>query len=228
MQDRYAFESYRRAEEAQKNGWFDDEIVPIQVQLKDPKTGEVKSVTLTKDEGPRWGTTYEALAKIRPAFSQWGTRSTGGNSSQVTDGAAAVLLMKRSMAEALGQPIMAKFVGATVAGLAPRIMGIGPSIAIPKLLTKVNISIDDVDVIELNEAFASMAVYCLNKLNIDHSKMNIRGGAIALGHPLGCTGARQVVTGLSECRRQKKKILLTSMCIGTGQGMAGLFVNEQL
>jgi acetyl-CoA acyltransferase 1 len=228
MQDRYAYESYRRAEVAQKNGWFDDEIVPITTTIKDPKTGEEKTVTLTKDEGPRWGTTYEALAKIRPAFTQWGDRSTGGNSSQVTDGAAAVLLMKRSMAEALGQPIMAKFVGATVAGLAPRIMGIGPSIAIPKLLGKLNITVDDVDVIELNEAFASMAVYCLNKLNIDHSKMNIRGGAIALGHPLGATGTRQVVTGLSECRRQKKKILLTSMCIGTGQGMAGLFVNEQL
>jgi acetyl-CoA acyltransferase 1 len=228
MQDRYAAESYRRAEVAQKNGWFDDEIVPIKALVKDPKTGEEKEVTLTKDEGPRWGTTYEGLSKIRPAFSQWGTRSTGGNSSQVTDGAAAVLLMRRSVAEALGQPIMAKFVGATVAGLAPRIMGIGPSVAIPKLLAKYNLSMDQIDVIELNEAFASMAVYCLNKLGIDHSKMNIRGGAIALGHPLGCTGTRQVVTGLSECRRQKKKILLTSMCIGTGQGMAGLFVNEQI
>ncbi|KIW08706.1 uncharacterized protein PV09_00653 [Verruconis gallopava] len=228
MQDRYAYESYRRAEIAQKEGWFDDEIVPITTEIKDPKTGEMKTVTLTKDEGPRWGTTYEALSKIRPAFPQFGNRSTGGNSSQVTDGAAAVLLMRRSMAERLGQPIMAKFVNATVAGLAPRIMGIGPSIAIPKLLKKLQITLDDVDVIELNEAFASMAVYCLNKLNIDHTKMNIRGGAIALGHPLGATGARQIVTGLSECRRQKKKILLTSMCIGTGQGMAGLFVNEQL
>jgi len=228
MQDRYAYESYRRAEVAQKNGWFDDEIVPITTEITDPKTKEKKTVTLNKDEGPRWGTTFENLSKIRPAFSQWGTRSTGGNSSQVTDGAAAVLLMKRSMAEALGQPIMAKFVGATVAGLAPRIMGIGPSIAIPKLMSKLSISLDDVDVIELNEAFASMAVYCLNTLNIDHSKMNIRGGAIALGHPLGATGTRQIVTGLSECRRQKKKVLLTSMCIGTGQGMAGLFINEQV
>jgi len=228
MQDRYAFESFKRAEIAQKNDWFADEIVPITTKIKDEKTKEEKTVTLTKDEGPRWGTTYEALAKVRPAFTQWGDRSTGGNSSQVTDGAAAVLMMKRSMAEALGQPIMAKFVGATVQGLAPRIMGIGPSVAIPKLLSKWNISLDDVDVIELNEAFASMAVYCLNTLNIDHAKMNIRGGAIALGHPLGATGTRQIVTGLSECRRQKKKILLTSMCIGTGQGMAGLFVNEQL
>jgi acetyl-CoA acyltransferase 1 len=247
MQDRYATESYRRAEVAQKEGWFEDEIVPITTIVKDPKTGEEKTVVLTKDEGPRWGTTFEALQRIKPAFMPHGDRSHGGNSSQVTDGAAAILLMKRSLAESLGQPIMAKYVGATVAGLAPRIMGIGPSVAVPKLLTKFNLNINDIDVIELNEAFASMAVYCLNKLNIDHAKMNIRGGAIALGHPLGATGTRQIVTGLSECRRQKKKILLTSMCIGTGQGklqcsthfnledisnkilgMAGLFVNEQL
>jgi acetyl-CoA acetyltransferase family protein len=227
-QDRFATESYRRAEVAQKAGWFDDEIVPIQVKIKDPKTGEEKQATLTRDEGPRHGTTYEALSKIRPAFMPHGDKSTGGNSSQVTDGAAAVLLMKRSRAEQLGQPIMGKFVGATVAGLAPRIMGIGPSVAIPKLLSKYNLSLDDIDLIEINEAFASMAVYCLETLKIDHSKLNVRGGAIALGHPLGCTGARQIVTGLSECRRQKKKILLTSMCIGTGMGMAGLFVNEQV
>ncbi|TGO49935.1 hypothetical protein BOTNAR_0411g00030 [Botryotinia narcissicola] len=228
QQDKYAAESYQRAERAQKAGWFDDEIVPIVAEVKDPKTGEVKKVTLTKDEGPRYGTTFESLNKIRPAFPAYGDRSTGGNSSQVTDGAAAVILMKRSRAIELGQPILAKFVGATVAGLAPRIMGIGPSIAIPKLLTKYNLTIDDCDVIELNEAFASMAVYCKDVLKIPHEKMNIRGGAIALGHPLGTTCTRQIVTGLSECRRQKKKILLTSMCIGTGQGMAGLFVNEQL
>lgn len=228
MQDRYAAESYQRAEKAQKAGWFADEIVPITVTVKDPKTGEEKQTKLTQDEGPRWGTTFESLNKIRPAFMPHGDRSTGGNSSQVTDGAAAVLLMKRSKALELNQPILAKFVGATVAGLAPRIMGIGPSIAIPKLLGKYNISIDDIDVIELNEAFASMAVYCRDTLKLDWQKMNIRGGAIALGHPLGCTGARQIVTGLSECRRQKKKILLTSMCIGTGMGMAGLFVNEQV
>jgi len=227
-QDRYAAESYRRAEVAQKAGWFDDEIAPITVKVKDPKTGEEKDVTLTKDEGPRYGTTFESLNKIRPAFPDYGDRSTGGNSSQVTDGAAAVLLMKRSKALEMNQPILAKFVGATVAGLAPRIMGIGPSIAVPKLLTKYNLSIDDIDVVELNEAFASMAVYCKNTLKIDWEKMNIRGGAIALGHPLGCTGARQIVTGLSECRRRKAKVLLTTMCIGTGMGMAGLFVNEQL
>jgi len=228
MQDRYAAESYNRAEIAQKAGWFDDEIVPIVTDVKDPKTGEVKKVTLTKDEGPRYGTTFESLNKIRPAFPQFGDKSTGGNSSQVTDGAAAVLLMKRSKAIELGQPILGKFVGATVTGLAPRIMGIGPSLAIPKLLAKYNITIDDCDVIEVNEAFASMAVYCRDTLKLPYEKMNPRGGAIALGHPLGATGTRQIVTGLSECRRTKKKILLTSMCIGTGQGMAGLFVNEQL
>lgn len=228
MQDRYAAESYQRAERAQKSGWFDDEIVPIEATVKDPKTGEEKKVLLTKDEGIRYGTTFESLSKIRPAFMPHGDKSTGGNSSQVTDGAAAVLLMKRSTAIKLGQPIVAKFVGATVAGLAPRIMGIGPSVAIPKLLTKYNLTIDDCDVIEVNEAFASMAVYCKDTLSLPYEKMNPRGGAIALGHPLGCTGARQIVTGLSECRRQKKKILLTSMCIGTGMGMAGLFVNEQL
>ncbi|KAK6435206.1 hypothetical protein LTR95_008613 [Oleoguttula sp. CCFEE 5521] len=228
QQDRYAAESFRRAEVAQKAGWFDDEITPITVKVKDPKTGEEKTVTLTKDEGPRYGTTFESLSKIRPAFLPHGDRSTGGNSSQVTDGAAAILLMKRSKALELGQPILAKFVGATVAGLAPRIMGIGPSIAVPKLLSKYNLTIDDIDLVELNEAFASMAVYCKDVLKIPHEKMNVRGGAIALGHPLGATGARQIVTGLSECRRRKAKVLLTTMCIGTGMGMAGLFINEQL
>lgn len=141
--------------------------------------------------------------------------------------AAVVLLMKRSLAQRLNQPILAKFVGATVVGLAPRIMGIGPSLAIPKLLRKYNLNLaTDIDLIEINEAFASMAVYCVRELGLDTTKLNARGGAIALGHPLGATGARQVVTGLSECRRRKAKVLLTSMCVGTGQGMAGLFVNE--
>ncbi|KAM0797326.1 Thiolase, N-terminal domain-containing protein [Usnea florida] len=228
-QDRFAAQSYQRAEKAQKAGWFDDEIVPFTVTVKDPKTGEEQRVTLRKDEGPRYGTTFESLSKVRPAFPDYGDRSTGGNSSQVTDGAAAVLLMKRSTAQKMNQPILGKFCGATVAGVAPRIMGIGPSLAIPKLLSKFNLNLqNDIDIIEINEAFASMAVYCTNVLGIDPSKMNVRGGAIALGHPLGATGARQICTGLSECRRQKKKVLLTSMCIGTGQGMAGLFVNEQL
>lgn len=137
--------------------------------------------------------------------------------------------MKRSTAHRLSQPILAKYVGSTITGVAPRIMGIGPSLAIPKLLSKFSLNLStDIDIIEINEAFASMAVYCINNLGIDPAKMNVRGGAIALGHPLGATGARQICTGLSECRRQGKRVLLTSMCIGTGQGMAGLFVNEQL
>ncbi|KIX96224.1 uncharacterized protein Z520_08002 [Fonsecaea multimorphosa CBS 102226] len=228
MQDEYACESFRRAEVAQKAGWFEDEIVPITTKVKDPKTGEVHEVTLTKDEGPRYGTTLDSLLKIRPAMPQFGDKTSGGNASQVTDGAAAILLMKRSKALELGQPIMAKFCGATVAGVPPRIMGIGPTAAIPKLLGKFHLTKDDIDIFEINEAFASMAVYCLNTLGLEHEKMNPRGGAIALGHPLGATGARQICTILSEARRTKKKILVTSMCIGTGQGMAGLFVNEQL
>jgi acetyl-CoA acetyltransferase len=251
MQDEYACESFRRAEVAQKAGWFDDEIVPITTKVKDAE-GNLKEVTLTKDEGPRYGTTLESLLKIRPALPQFGDKTTGGNASQVTDGgkstfpafllsfssntaatnldfpAAAILLMKRSKALELGQPILAKFVGATVAGVPPRIMGIGPTAAIPKLLSKYSLTKDDIDIFEINEAFASMAVYCLNTLGLEHEKMNPRGGAIALGHPLGATGARQICTILSEARRTKKKVLVTSMCIGTGQGMAGLFVNEQL
>ncbi|KAI9923786.1 hypothetical protein ASPWEDRAFT_40408 [Aspergillus wentii DTO 134E9] len=227
-QDKYAAESFRRAEAAQKAGWFDDEITPITTKIKDPKTGEVKEVTLTRDEGVRYGTTPESLGKIRPAFPQFGNRTTGGNASQLTDGAAAVLLMRRSKAIELNQPILAKFCGATVAGVPPRIMGIGPTAAIPKLLSKFNLDKNDIDIYEINEAFASMAVYCLNNLGLEHEKVNPRGGAIALGHPLGATGARQICTILSEARRTKKKVLVTSMCIGTGQGMAGLFVNEQV
>ncbi|KAG5983984.1 hypothetical protein E4U55_006496 [Claviceps digitariae] len=223
--DKYSAESFRRAEAAQKAGWFDDEIVPITTKVKG-SDGEFKEVTLTRDEGIRPGTTAEDLAKIRAAFPQWGNLTTGGNASQVTDGASAVILMKRSTATKLNQPILAKYIGSTVAGLPPRIMGIGPSIAIPKLLSIHNVSLADVDVVELNEAFATMAVYCRDKLQLDWQKMNPRGGAIALGHPLGTTGARQIVTGLSELRRTGKKILLTSMCIGTGMGMASLWVNE--
>ncbi|KAK1765954.1 acetyl-CoA acetyltransferase [Phialemonium atrogriseum] len=223
--DRFAAESFQRAERAQNAGWFDDEIVPIRTRVKGPD-GQWKEVVLDRDDGIRPGTTPESLAKIRAAFPQWGGKTTGGNASQLTDGAAAVLLMKRSTAIKLGQPIVAKYVATTVAGLAPRIMGIGPTVAIPKLLSQLGITLGDVDVVEINEAFASMAVYCRDKLALDWAKMNPRGGAIALGHPLGATGARQIVTGLSECRRTGKKILLTSMCIGTGMGMAGLFVSE--
>ncbi|CEJ86189.1 hypothetical protein VHEMI04033 [[Torrubiella] hemipterigena] len=202
-QDRFAAESQNRALHAQKEGWFQDEIVPI-TTVRDGQT-----ITLMEDECIR-PSTYETLSRLKPVFTKWGDRSTAGNSSQVSDGAAAVLMMKRSKAEELGLPVLAKFCTMALAGLAPRIMGIGPTLAIPKLLQRVGISMDDVDVVEINEAFASMAVYCRDQLNIPWAKLNPRGGSIALGHPLACTGVRQVVTGLSECRRTGKKILLTS------------------
>ncbi|KAJ5970445.1 Thiolase-like subgroup [Penicillium vulpinum] len=225
--DKFAAKSFQKAEHAQKAGWLQDEIVPVKTQFKDPKTGEVKSIVVDRDDGVRYGTTAESLGKIRAAFPQWApSATTGGNASQITDGAAALVLMKRSRAHQLGQRIVAKFCGATVAGLEPRIMGIGPSVAIPKILNKFNLSKDDIDIFEINEAFASMGVYCVNKLALDESKVNPRGGAIAFGHPLGATGARQIVTAMSELRRQDKRVAVTSMCIGTGMGMAGIFVSE--
>ncbi|KAK3713543.1 hypothetical protein LTR37_008501 [Vermiconidia calcicola] len=211
---------------AQRNGWFEDEITPISVKLKD-KEGKESDVTLTQDD-VRWGTTYEGISKLPPSFKEFGDKSHAGNSSQVTDGAAALVVMKRSKAAELGQPVLAKYVGTALSGVAPRIMGIGPALVIPKLLKNYDLTIKDIDVVEINEAFASMAVYCRDKLGIDWEKLNPRGGAIALGHPFGCTGIRQIVTGLSECRRRKGKLLITSMCMGTGMGMAALFVNEQV
>ncbi|TKA66660.1 hypothetical protein B0A49_09710 [Cryomyces minteri] len=169
--DQFAAESYQKAEKAQKAGWFDDEIVPVTVALKDPNTGEVEQVVVSKDDGIRYGVTAESLGKIRAAFPQWNpSHTTGGNASQITDGAAAVLLMKRSRAQELGQPIVGKFAGSTVVGLEPRVMGIGPTYAIPKLLGKASLTKDDVDVFELNEAFASMGVYCVDKLALDKGK----------------------------------------------------------
>jgi acetyl-CoA acyltransferase 1 len=189
--DFYAATSFQRAEKAQKAGWFEDEIVPVETIQKDPKTGEEKKVIISKDDGIRYGTTPESLGKIRQAFPQWGNgATTGGNASQITDGAGAVLLMRRSTAEALGQPIIAKYVHSVVIGLEPRIMGIGPSYAIPKLLETVGLTKEDIDTFEINEAFASMLAYCIETLGLDHEKVNPKGGAIAFGHPLGCTGAR--------------------------------------
>lgn len=228
VQDRYAAESAQKAEKAQKAGLFHDEILPITVKVKDPKTGAISDVHASSDDGVRYGTTAEGLSKIRAAFPQWPpSTTTGGNASQVTDGAAAVLLMRRSKAEQLGQPILGKYVLSTTVGLEPRIMGIGPAFAIPKLLSKVGLTKEDIDIFEINEAFASMLVYCVEKLELDPKKVNQRGGAIALGHPLGCTGARQIVTVLSQMRETGKAFAVTSMCVGTGMGMASLIVNEQ-
>lgn len=223
-QDKIAVESHRKAAHAQKNGWTKDEIVPVKTTIKD-KEGNLKEITVDKDEGIRENTTLEGLAKLKPAFKQGGT-TTGGNSSQVTDGAAGVLLARRSVAKQMGLPIVGRILGYAVAGVPPEIMGIGPAYAIPEVLKNIGMTMNDIDIVELNEAFASQAVYCINTLNIPMEKVNPRGGAIALGHPLGCTGARQFSTLLSELKRTNKKRGMISMCIGTGMGAACVLERE--
>jgi acetyl-CoA acyltransferase 1 len=225
VQDAFAASSYQKAQKAQETGLFDEEIAPLTVKWEDPKTDEVKTITVSKDDGIRPGVTAESLAKIKPAFAKDGSIH-GGNASQISDGAAAVLLMKRSTAEKLGQQILGKYVAASVAGVAPLLMGIGPWAAIPKVFEKTGINKDDVDIFEINEAFASQCVWCANELGIDQKKINPKGGAIAFGHPLGCTGARQVSTLLYELRRRGEKVGVTSMCVGTGMGMAAVWVAE--
>ncbi|BEJ12116.1 hypothetical protein CspHIS471_0205760 [Cutaneotrichosporon sp. HIS471] len=225
--DDWALKSHNRAEKAQATGIFADEIAPIVVPQKQ-KDGSKKYVEVKLDDGIRPGTTAASLAKVRPAFPQWApSHTTGGNASQITDGGAFVLLMTRRKAQELGLPILAKHVATVVAGLAPRIMGIGPSLAIPKLYERTGLGKDDVDVFEINEAFASMMVYCIDTLGLDGDKVNVNGGAIALGHPFGCTGARQVATGLNAIKRTGGRVLVTSMCIGSGMGAAAAFINEQ-
>jgi len=225
-QDKMAFESHKKASNAQSKGLFDSEIVPVHTKVLD-KDGKEKSVVVSKDEGVRAETTLQGLAKLKPAFADNGT-TTAGNSSQVSDGAAAVLLMKRSTAEKLKLPVLARFVGFAVAGVPPRVMGIGPAFAIPKVLEQTGLKISDIDVFEINEAFASQAVYSVKKLGIDVAKLNPNGGAIALGHPLGCTGARQIATILPELKRRGGKFGILSMCIGSGMGAAAVIENEQV
>lgn len=223
-QDKIACDSHKKAAHAQKEGWFADEIVPVKTTIKD-KEGNLKEITVTKDEGIREKTTMQSLGKLKASFKQGGS-TTAGNSSQVTDGAAGVLLARRSVAKQMGLPIVGRILGYAVAGVPPEIMGIGPAFAIPEVLKNVGMTIDDIDIVELNEAFASQACYCINKLNIPMEKINPRGGAIALGHPLGCTGARQFSTLLSELRRTNKKRGMISMCIGTGMGAACVLERE--
>lgn len=224
-QDEFAASSYQKALKAQEQGLFDEEIAPITVKYTDPKTEKEESVTVTKDDGVRPGITADSLSKIRAAFAKDGTIHAG-NASQVSDGAAAVLLMKRSKAEELGQTILGKFVQASVVGVPPLLMGIGPWKAIPVVLEKTGLSKDEVDIYEINEAFASQALWCVKELGIPLEKVNPKGGAIAFGHPLGCTGARQVSTLFTELKRTGKKIGVTSMCVGTGMGMAAVWVAE--
>lgn len=224
-QDAFAASSYQKAEAAQKAGLFNEEIAPLEVKYIDPKTEEEKTITVSADDGVRKGMTPESLAKIKPAFAADGSIHAG-NASQVSDGAAAVLLMKRSTAERIGQPIIGKYVAASVVGVKPLLMGTGPWKAIPVALEKAGITKDDVDIYEINEAFASQCVWCVNELGLPAEKVNPKGGAIAFGHPLGCTGSRQVSTLLTELKRTNKKIGVTSMCVGTGMGMAAVWVAE--
>lgn len=224
-QDSFAASSFQKAIAAQKAGLFDEEIAPLTVQWTDPKTDETKTITVVKDDGVREGITADSLAKIRPAFSKDGSIHAG-NASQISDGAAAVLLMKRSTANRLGQRIIGKYVQASIVGVAPLLMGVGPAAAIPVVLEKTGLNKSDVDIFEINEAFASQCLYCINELGIDQKKINPKGGAIAFGHPLGVTGARQVSTLLTELKRTGQKVGLTSMCIGTGMGMAAVWVAE--
>eukprot|EP01090_Pellita_catalonica_P011461 TRINITY_DN2312_c0_g1_i1.p1 TRINITY_DN2312_c0_g1~~TRINITY_DN2312_c0_g1_i1.p1 ORF type:complete len:243 (-),score=41.40 TRINITY_DN2312_c0_g1_i1:694-1422(-) len=223
-QDYAAYYSQMRACHATKAGWFKKEIVPITVADIDPTTGVRKTRSVTQDEGLRDTTTTKVLAKLR-SVQRKGT-TTAGNASQVSDGAAACLLMKRSRAKELGLPILGRFIHYTVAGVEPSVMGIGPAEAIPKVLRQAGITKKDIDLWEINEAFASQFVYCLDKLGIDLKDVNVKGGAIALGHPVGCTGARMTATLLHELRRRKQRYGVVSMCMGTGMGAAAIFEAE--
>ncbi|KAF9244198.1 acetyl-CoA acetyl transferase [Melanogaster broomeanus] len=218
-QDKFAAESFQKAAAAQKAEKFRDEIVPLKVKLVDPKTETVAEVVVDADDGIRDGVTAESLAKLRPSFKKDGS-THAGNASQISDGAAAVVLARRSVAKRLGLPVVGKYVAAAVIGVPPRIMGVGPAYAIPKVLEKAGLSKADVDFYEINEAFA------IDKIGISYDRVNVNGGAIAIGHPLGCTGARQIATGLSIAKQRNERVFVTSMCIGSGMGMAAVFVSE--
>ncbi|TFK18223.1 acetyl-CoA acetyl transferase [Coprinopsis marcescibilis] len=225
VQDAFAAASFAKAAKALKDGKFKDEIVPIKAQWIDPKTEEVREIVVDHDDGIREGVTKESLAKLKPAFKKDGT-THAGNASQVSDGAAAVLLTRRSVAKRLGLPIVGKYITSSVVGVPPRIMGVGPAYAIPRALQVAGITQADVDFFEINEAFASQAIMSVDHLKIPYEKVNINGGAIAIGHPLGATGARQVATALSVAKQTGGRVFVTSMCIGSGMGMAAVFVSE--
>jgi acetyl-CoA acyltransferase 1 len=223
-QDQFAFESHQRAAKAQEQGLFKEEIIPVKTKIVDAD-GKEKEITVTADDGPRKDTTVAGLAKLKPAFKKDGT-TTAGNSSQVSDGAAAVVLTTRRKANELKLPILGTFKAFHVSGVRPEIMGIGPAVAIPDVLKKAGMKTSDIDIYEINEAFASQATYCCDQLGLDSAKVNPKGGAIALGHPLGCTGARQISTLLTELRRTGKKNGVVSMCIGSGMGAAAILTAE--
>lgn len=218
VMDRFALASHQKAATAQQNGNFQAEIVPV--VLTDGTTR-----TVTADDGIRPETSLDALSKLKPAFTPTGA-STAGNSSQVSDGAAAILLMTRREARERGLPIRATWRNYCTAGVPPRIMGIGPAVAIPKVLQQARLQLTDIDVYEINEAFASQAVWCIEELGLQEAVVNPNGGAIALGHPLGCTGARMIATLIAELQRRNGRFGIVSMCIGTGMGAAAVIEAE--
>ncbi|MFN2148509.1 MAG: thiolase family protein [Anaerolineales bacterium] len=220
--DAFAYESHQKASRAQEAGFFKEEIVPLEVETIS-RSGEQR-VTFDQDELIRKDTTLEALAKLRPAFTPDGS-VTAGNSSPLSDGAAAVVIMSREKAEELGLQPWMRFVGYAVAGVPPEIMGIGPVKAVPKVLDRYGLKLDDIDLIELNEAFASQSLAVIRELELDTSKVNVNGGAIALGHPLGATGAKLTVQIMHEARRRRAGKVMVTMCIGGGMGAAGVFEN---
>ena len=225
QQDHFAYESHNKALNALENGLFEKEIVPInvnQVYLDDKEQRQERSLIAKIDEGPRKGTNIEALSRLRPVFKNGGT-VTAGNSSQTSDGAAFVMVMSEDLVKELNIEPIARLVSYSVVGLPPRIMGVGPLYAIPKALKSAGLKQSDLEQIELNEAFASQSVAIMNGLNLDPSIVNVNGGAIALGHPLGCTGGKLTVQLLHEMERRKQKYGAVTMCVGTGQGACGIF-----
>ncbi len=224
-QDEFAFHSHQKALKAQAEGRFDQQIVPITVEqtfINAEGKKEVKKYTVAKDEGPRADTSQQVLGKLRPVFANGGS-VTAGNSSQMSDGAAFVMVMSEEMVKELNLEPIARMVSYAAAGVEPRIMGIGPVKAVPKALKQAGLSLKDIDLIELNEAFASQSLAVIRELDLNPAIVNVNGGAIALGHPLGCTGAKLSVQLFDEMKKRGNKYGIVTMCVGTGQGAAGVY-----
>ena len=224
-QDTFAYASHQKALKAQKNGAFDDQIVPITIEetyIDDNGKKATRTYTVDRDEGPRADTSLEALAKLRPVFANNGS-VTAGNSSQTSDGAAVLLMMTEEMVKKHKLTPIARLVSYATAGVPPKIMGIGPVAAIPKALDQASLKLKDIDQIELNEAFAAQSLAVIRELDINPDLVNVNGGAIALGHPLGCTGTKLSVQLFDEMKKRKQKYGMVTMCVGTGQGAAGIY-----